>query len=274
MASSFQDRLAASQRRSGSTLCVGLDPDPDLLPEPFLNGGDPASNVVAFCRAIVEATTPFASSFKVNFAFFEALGDAGVSALRQVRRSVPDNIPVIADAKRGDIGNTARFYARSVFEDLGFDAVTLSPYMGADSILPFAGYADRGVFVLARTSNPGASDFQHLVSGDAPLYLHVARAAVRWQAASPGTIGLVVGATAPAALTELRSVCGTMPFLVPGVGAQGGDAASVMTAAHAGAGTVLVNSSRAILYASRGADFQAAAARSARESSIALGFQP
>lgn len=274
MASTFQERLAVAQRRSASTLCVGLDPDPELLPEPFLSGQDTAGNVVAFCRAIVEATSPFASSYKVNFAFFEALGDAGIGALRQVRRSIPDAIPVIADAKRGDIGNTARFYARSVFDDLGFDAVTLSPYMGADSILPFAEYPDRGVFVLARTSNPGAADFQHLVTGDAPLYLHVARAAVRWQAQSAGTIGLVVGATASAALTELRAACGSMPFLVPGIGAQGGDAATVMAAAYAGPGTVLVNSSRAILYASRGADFQAAAALAARESSAALGFVP
>lgn len=269
MALSFSGRLAASQRRASSVLCVGLDPDPELFPEPFA-GIDAVSATVAFCRAVIDATSAHACAYKINFAFFEALGDDSVRALRAVRRAVPESIPVIADAKRGDIGNTARFYARSVFDDLGFDAVTLAPYMGADSVLPFLEDPGRAAFVLARTSNPGAHDFQHLRTDGVPLYLNVARAVHRWQSECAGTLGLVVGATAPDALAELRSACGAMPFLVPGIGAQGGDAAAVLESGYAGAGSLLVNSSRAICYASRGSDFEDAAARAARSAARLL----
>lgn len=255
----FETRLARSQTRTGTVLCVGLDPDPARLPEGF-SGPD---GVVAFCAAIVAATAPYASAFKVNFAFFEALGDEAVRTLRAVRRQIPAGTPAIADAKRGDIGNTARFYARSVFEDLGFDAVTVSPYMGTDSVLPFVETPGTATFVLARTSNPGSRDFQHLRADGEPVYLHVARAAARWHARGPGSVGLVAGATDPDALAELRDVCPGQPILVPGIGAQGGDATAVLAAGWSGPGSLLVNSSRAILYASGGRDFAEAAAASA-----------
>lgn len=259
----FSDRSAAA----GSMVCVGVDPDPERIPS-SVAGSSPAERVRSFCLAIVESTQRAAAAYKFNFAFFEALGDDGLRTLRTVRDAVPPAIPVIADAKRGDIGNTASFYARSVFEDLGFDAVTVSAYMGRDSVLPFLGVPDTCTFVLARTSNPGASDFQTLRADGRPLYEHVAERVAVWSEGAAGSAGLVVGATDPAALARLRSLVPTMPFLIPGVGAQGGSPEAVMAAA--GSGPVLINSSRSILYASDGADFESAAADAAESLRITL----
>lgn len=266
MNGTFEARLDASQRRTGTVLCVGLDPDPDRLPA-GLTGTD---GVVDFCFDIIDATAPHASAYKVNFAFFEALGDDGVRALRRVRTRIPDGIPAIADAKRGDIGNSARFYARSVLVDLGFDAVTVSPYMGEDSVAPFLEHAGTATFVLARTSNPGREDFQDSISAGEPLYIHVARRAARWHARYPATVGLVAGATDPDAMARLRSICPGQPFLVPGVGAQGGDPGAVLRAGWGGSGSLLVNSSRGILYASSGPDFARAASEAARSAAELL----
>ncbi|MEF8940383.1 MAG: orotidine-5'-phosphate decarboxylase [Salinivenus sp.] len=259
------DRLRAIQREKQTALCVGLDPDPERLPAPLRDGRLLTDAVREFCATIVEATAPYACAFKPNFAFFEALGPAGLTVLDQVTAAIPDDCLLIGDAKRGDIGNSARFYARSIYEDLGFDACTVSPYLGRDSLAPFLEYEDRCTFVLARTSNDGAADLQEACTCDGtPLYRHVARRVAEWSADADGTAGLVVGATAPAALAELRADAPSLPFLVPGVGAQGGDPAAVMDAAATDEGRVLVNSSRSILYASEGPDYADAAAEAAQ----------
>lgn len=257
---SFDRKFAERSTSSRSFVCVGLDPDVGRIPA-AVTGSSPSERVRSFCHGIVEATAGVAAAYKFNFAFFEALGDEGFRTLGCVRRAVPDSIPVIADAKRGDIGNTARFYARSIFDELGFDAVTVSAYMGRDSVLPFLDVPGSCTFVLARTSNPGAADFQSLESGGRPLYEHVARRVAEWSRDAQGSAGLVVGATDLAAMSRLREIAPDMPFLIPGVGAQGGDPAGVMQAA--GSGPVLISSSRSILYASDGPDFEQAAADAA-----------
>jgi orotidine-5'-phosphate decarboxylase len=271
MPDSFAARLRQVQSHTDSALCVGLDPDPERLPAPLRDGRLLTDAVREFCATIAEATAPYAAAYKPNFAFFEALGPAGLTVLDQVTAALPDDALLIADAKRGDIGNSARFYARSIYEDLGFDACTVSPYLGRDSLAPFLDYDDRCTFVLARTSNDGAADLQEACTCDGlPLYRHVARRVAAWSSDADGTAGLVVGATAPEALAELRSDAPTLPFLVPGVGAQGGDPAEVMDAAATDEGPVLVNSSRSILYASEEANYANAAAEAARSLRDAL----
>lgn len=264
MAHSFSARLRQIQSRKQSAVCVGLDPVPSRLPSPLRDGRLQTDAVRAFCAAIVEATAPYACAFKPNFAFFEALGPAGLTVLDQVMRAIPDGCVTIGDAKRGDIGHSSRFYARSIYEDFGFDACTVSPYLGRDSVGPFLEHEGTCTFVLARTSNDGAADLQEACTGDGtPLYRHVAGHAADWADRAAGEGGLVVGATAPDALQELREAVPTLPFLVPGVGAQGGDPAAVMDAAATEDAPVLVNSSRSILYASDGPDYAEAAAEAA-----------
>lgn len=264
MPASFSDRLRSIQRAKKTAVCVGLDPDPDRLPASVTDGMPLPDAVRAFCRQIIDATAPLAAAFKVNLAFFEALGVRGPEVLHTVAALVPDDCMLIADAKRGDIGNSARFYARALFDDLSADACTVAPYMGRDAVLPFLEREGTAAFVLGRTSNPGAADVQEACTCDGtPLYLHVAQQVAGWSAEATGTGGLVVGATAPEALAELRAACPTLPFLVPGVGAQGGDPQAVMDAAATPDGLVLINSSRSILYASSGDDFADAAAEAA-----------
>lgn len=265
------DRLRQTQREKQTALCVGLDPVPARLPSPLQDGRLTTDAVRAFCSTIVEVTAPYVCAFKPNFAFFEALGPAGLTVLDQVVGIVPDDCLTIADAKRGDIGHSARFYARSIYDRFGFDACTVSPYLGGDSVGPFLEHEGTCTFVLARTSNDGAADFQEgCTCGDVPLYLHVARKAEAWSAEGDGTAGLVAGATAPEALRELREACPSLPFLVPGVGAQGGSPAEVMKAAATEDGPVIVNSSRSILYASNGDDYADAAAQAAKRLRDAL----
>jgi orotidine-5'-phosphate decarboxylase len=265
------DRLHPLQREKESAVCVGLDPDPERLPAPLRDGRLLTDAVREFCATIVEATAPYAVAYKPNFAFFEALGPAGLTVLDQVAAAVPDDCLLVADAKRGDIGHSARFYARSIYEQMGFDACTVSPYLGRDSVMPFLEHEDTCTFVLARTSNDGAAALQEACTCDGtPLYRHVARRVAEWSAAADGTAGLVVGATAPEALAALRADAPTLPFLVPGVGAQGGEPSAVMDAAATDEGPVLVNSSRSILYASEEADYADAAAEAARDLRDAL----
>jgi orotidine-5'-phosphate decarboxylase len=253
--------LRDASQRNQSLLCVGLDPDPRRIPAAPHAHADP---IYAFCMAIVEATADLVCAFKPNIAFFEALGPAGVATLQRLVADMPRSIPVIIDAKRGDIGSTATAYAEAIFERLGADAVTLSPYLGGDALQPFLDYADRGCFVLCKTSNPGSGDLQdlQLASGE-PLYLAVARQAQRvWN--GNRNVGLVVGATYPAVLAQVRAACPNLPILVPGVGAQGGElAASVRAPLDADNAGVLINASRSILYASGGADFAQAARQEA-----------
>jgi len=255
----FAEKLLRASRRNNSLLCLGLDPDPELMPE---------TGVIEFNRAVIDATSDLVCAYKPNLAFYEALGSAGLAALQETVKHVPDNIPVIGDAKRGDVGHTARAYARALFEVLGFDAVTVNPYLGHDSIEPFTLYADRAVFVLCRTSNPGAGDFQDAQcsmgqgSGRQPLYRLVAGKALEWN--ERNNIGLVVGATYPQELKEIRQLCPQMHLLIPGIGAQGGDLEWAVRHGTDGEGRkAIFSSSRQILYASRGSDYARAARQAA-----------
>jgi orotidine-5'-phosphate decarboxylase len=263
----FIDKLRARWRDADSLLCVGLDPDPAKFPDRFAGDGDTADTLFAFCRDIADATAEFACAFKPQIAYFAAHNN-GEDALQRlvahINGAYPD-IPVILDAKRGDIGSTAAQYATEAFDRFGADAVTLNPYMGRDSAAPFLQRNDRGCIFLCHTSNPGARDFQELDVGGRPLYQHVARTIAReWNV--DGNCALVVGATFPEELKVIRGIVGDMPLLIPGVGAQGGDVEAVVRNGASADGTgLMVNSSRGILYASSGADYAEAAARAARE---------
>jgi orotidine-5'-phosphate decarboxylase len=245
-------------RANASWLCVGLDPDSALVP-PSLKTDDASEWVPRFLGGIVDATRDLVCCYKPNIAFFEALGMPGQRALRALLKAIPPEVPVIVDAKRGDTPQTMRAYARAIFEDLDVDAVTVNPYLGGDSLAPFFDYPGRGVFVLCKTSNPGAVEIQDLVvEGAEPLFVHVARRAVSWD--RHGTLGLVVGATYPADVAAVRQVAPRAPILLPGVGAQAGDLErSVQAGMDADGGGAIVNASRTILYASNGSDWQSAA---------------
>ena len=266
---SFLDRLRAAERSNQSMGCVGLDPEPARFPGALR--GD-ASRIFDFCAAIVEATADLVIAFKPQIAYFAAHRAEGqLERLMAHMRQVAPGVPVILDAKRGDIGSTAAQYAVEAFERYGADAVTLSPFMGFDSVEPYLKYHGKGAFLLCRTSNPGGDDLQSQrlssVPGEPLLYEHVARLAQGpWNL--NGQLGLVVGATYPAEIERVRAIAPTMPLLIPGVGAQGGDAAATVRAgwrgnAQATVAPIIVNSSRAILYASSGADFAQAARREA-----------
>ena len=252
----FVDKLLAASRQNKSLLCIGLDPDPELMPKVSL---------LEFNKAIVDATADMVCAYKPNLAFYEALGIEGLEALKKTLEYIPRHIPVVGDGKRGDIGNTAKAYAKALFSTFGFDAVTVSPYLGFDSVEPFIEYKDKGVFILCRTSNPGAVDFQNLVDSQGiPLYETVARKAMEWNV--HGNIGLVVGATYPEELKRIRQLCPEMPLLIPGIGAQGGDLASaVKYGVDAQGEKALITVSRQILYSSRERDFAEAAQRSTLE---------
>lgn len=253
----FLDTLLAASRRNTSLLCIGLDPEPARLPT-RLRGTPDA--VYQFCAALIEATADLACIFKPNSAFFEALGPEGMDVLRRVIAAVPAGIPVLLDAKRGDIGSTAQAYAHAAFEVLGADAITLSPFLGGDALQPFLDYRDKGCFILCKTSNPGSRDVQDIkLADDRPLYLEIARLAqAAWNANN--NVGLVVGATHPAELRAVRAACPALPLLVPGIGAQGGDLVAAVAAAvdHSGE-CALINASRSIMYASHSDDFAEAA---------------
>ncbi|CAN5440420.1 orotidine-5'-phosphate decarboxylase [soil metagenome] len=261
----FDQAIATRSRQAATALCVGLDPDPARLPAGLAG----ERGIFEFCRAIVDATAEFAVAFKPQIAFFAAAGAEG--ALEQLIAHIHARhagIPVVLDAKRGDIGSTAQMYARELFERYGADAITVNPYLGQDSVVPYTDYADRGVFVLCRTSNPGGADLQNLVVDGKPMYLHVARlVAEQWN--GNGNCGLVVGATVPREIASVREVAATLPLLVPGIGAQGGDIDAAVAASGRSA-PLLVSSSREILYASRGDDFAAAAAAVARTTRDAI----
>jgi orotidine-5'-phosphate decarboxylase len=253
----FEEKLRAAQQRNNSWVCVGLDIQLSKMPLPLQRLDDP---ILPFAQAIIDATCDLACAFKPNLGFFLAEGAAGVIALERLMRIIPPDLPIILDAKFGDIGSTAEQYARAAFEALGADAVTLSPYVGGDAIQPFLKYADRGVFVLARTSNPGAGEFQNLVCDGTPLYQSVVRKASEWNRAGPGSCGLVVGATYPQELEQVRALAPDLPFLIPGVGAQGGDLAAAVRHGPTSSGVgPVINASRSILYASGQADFGQAA---------------
>lgn len=257
--SAFTDKLAAAADRNRSLLCVGLDVDPRLAP-PALVGRD--GWIERFALGIVEATADLVCAYKPNIAFFEALGLDGYHALRRIVDALPTHILSICDAKRGDIGNTAEAYARALFDVWGFDAVTVSPFLGSDSLVPFLRYRDRGVIVLCKTSNAGSGDLQDLMTTwrdeAMPLYQVIARQTVELNDA--GNCGLVVGATYPRELERVRAIAPDLPILVPGIGTQGGDLeASVGAALDRHGRGIMVNAARDVLYASAGPDWQAAA---------------
>ena len=265
----FLEQLQGAERQNGSLLCVGLDPEPSKFPAGMK--GD-ASKIYDFCAQIVDATADLAISFKPQIAYFAAhrAEDQLEKLMEHMRRNAP-HVPVILDAKRGDIGSTAEQYAKEAFERYGADAVTLSPFMGFDSVQPYLKYHGKGAFLLCRTSNPGGDDLQNQrlasVEGQPLMYEHIAKLAQGpWNL--NGQLGLVVGATYPAEIERVRSLAPTLPLLIPGVGAQGGDAVATIKAGYrqskgATTGAVIVNSSRAILYASSGDDFAQAARKEA-----------
>jgi orotidine-5'-phosphate decarboxylase len=254
MSMTFAERLARAQQTSGSLVCVGLDPDPAKLPKDLGGPQELRQPLHAFNRRIVDATADIAAAYKPQIAFYSALGaeDELVASIRYIRERAPAAL-VILDAKRNDIGNTAEAYAREAFERYGADAVTVNPYMGEDSIQPFVARPDRGAILLCRTSNPGARDFQDLLVDGLPLYRRVAeRAAARWN--THGNLMLVVGATFPREMADLRMAHPGLSFLVPGIGSQGGDLDATLSAGldARGAG-LLISSSRSIIYAGGGA---------------------
>ncbi len=267
----FVEKLRAAERQNGSLLCVGLDPDPAKFPA-HLRGD--ASRIYDFCAAIVDATADLVIAFKPQIAYFAAhRAEAQLEQLMAHMRRTAPQVPVILDAKRGDIGSTAEQYAIEAFERYGADAVTLSPFMGFDSVQPYLKYHGKGAFLLCRTSNPGGDDFQaqrlSSVPGEPLLYEHIARLAQGpWNL--NGQLGLVVGATYPTEIERVRAVAPTLPLLIPGVGAQGGDALATVKAGWRAAqgqtvAPIVVNSSRAVLYASADADFAQAARREASQ---------
>jgi orotidine-5'-phosphate decarboxylase len=254
---SFTERLLRAEARNDSMLCIGLDPDPSKFPGSWKD--DPA-RIFDFCATIVDATRDLAIAFKPQIAYFAAqrAEEQLERLIAHIHQSAPE-VPVILDAKRGDIGSTAEQYAREVFERYRADAVTLSPFMGFDSIQPYLAYEGKGAILLCRTSNPGGADLQAQVlpNGDR-LFEHIARlAAGPWNAG--GQLALVVGATFPAEVARVRELAPTLPLLIPGIGAQGGDGAATVRAGWRPGAPIMVSSSRAILYASRGDNFAAAA---------------
>jgi len=256
---SFLEKFAASSRTRDSILCIGLDPEPDRIPESLGRGPQAA---IRFIRRIVRATSDFACAYKPNLAFFERYGAAAFDVLGLTLQSIPDDIPVILDAKRGDVPNTSEAYADALFDAFHADAATVAPYLGMDSIAPFA-RGDRYALVLARTSNPGARDLQDLQVDGRPLYEHVVTQCV---AAFPAArAGFVIGATYPEEARRLRALAPDRLFLMPGVGAQGGDiAAAIRAGLDASGGGILPSASRSVIFASSGADFERAAADAAR----------
>ncbi len=250
----FIEKLHAASEKNQSWLCIGLDPDPERIPD---------IGILEFNTAIIDATADLVCAYKPNLAFYEALGSEGLDILKKTIEHIPSNIPVIGDGKRGDIGNTAKAYARSLFRSLGVDAATVNPYLGTDSIEPFTEYKDKGVFILCRTSNPSAVDFQNITDAQGKhLYELVAMKAIEWN--RYGNIGLVVGATYPDELKAVRALCPTMPLLIPGIGTQGGDLArTIRNGIDASGGNAIINVSRQVIYASKQGDFAAAARTSA-----------
>jgi len=261
MAASFTESLRHAWARADSLLCVGLDPDPARIPPHLAHRPDA---ILQFCTAIVDATADLVCAFKPQIAYFAAQrAEDQLEALIAHIHTRHPGVPVVLDAKRGDIGATAEQYAREAFERYRADAVTVNPYMGFDSVEPWLAHAGRGVILLCRTSNPGGADLQSLDVGGERLYERVARlAAGPWN--TGGELGLVVGATVPAELARVRALAPDLPLLVPGIGAQGGDVAATVAAGRDAAGAgMMINSSRAILYAGRGEDFAEAARKAA-----------
>ncbi len=266
----FGDKLRAAMRASGSLMCVGLDPDVSRFPPSLRQNHDLSATIVAFNTAIIDATHDLVCAYKPNLGLYVKYGAAGVEALVETRKRIPAHVPTILDCKVNDMASTSSGYARGYFDEWGFDAVTVNGYLGDDAVAPFLAYADRGLFFLCRTSNPGATTFQDLsvTSGGItqPLYLAVADQIQRWADQGPATVGMVVGATYPAELAQIREHCPDLPILLPGIGAQGGDLEASLAVGldRSGAG-LLVSASRSVTYASQDDDFAAKAREETRK---------
>lgn len=266
MARNFQELLRA-RWDEGKFLCVGLDSDLEKLPESAHKSSN-RETIVGFNRAIVDATKDIVCAYKPNSAFYEAHGDEGWSALRETAQYITEqapDVPIILDAKRADIGNTNNGYADAIFKHLFMDAVTVHPYLGSEALRPFLDYKEKGIFVLCRTSNPGAGELQDLLIDGDPLYKKVAQlVAQKWN--TNGNCGVVVGATYPDELKEVRTIIGDMPILIPGVGAQGGDVEKAVKRGKDGRGKgIIITAARSILFASKGNDFAEAARKEAEK---------
>ena len=249
----FKDKLLSAARNNKSWLCVGLDPDLNKLPDSVAKNTD---GILKFLKAIIDSTKDLVCAYKPNSAFFEQFGAEGIILLKNIIDYIPDEIPVILDAKRGDIGNTSKMYARAAFDYLGADAITVNPYMGLDCVKPFLDYQDKGVFVLCLTSNPSSEEFQKQYLKDrGMLYQQVAQTALTWN--KHGNLCFVVGATSPEELGEVRKLIGDDPaILIPGVGAQGGDLEqSLRNGANNRGELAIINVSRSVLYAPTKADY-------------------
>lgn len=252
---SFTQRLREVQIKQNSLLCIGLDIDENKIPAHIQSMENP---VLEFNRRIIEATHDLVCAYKPNLAFYEAIGESGIAALRETLKLIPKTVLTIGDGKRGDIGNTAERYAQSLFGDFGFDSATVNPYMGFDSIEPFLTNPEKGIFILALTSNAGSKDFQRLKVGTKPLYEKVVHTAKKWNMNQ--NIGFVVGATHPKELQRIRKIVPNVPILIPGIGKQGGDLKSAIRNGCDKHGQLaVINASRSILYASSGKDFAEAA---------------
>jgi orotidine-5'-phosphate decarboxylase len=279
----FLDKLQAAQTTNNSWMCIGLDPLVAKMPAPMAKYDDP---FLPFLKSVVDVTSDLVCAYKPNMGFFLALGAGGVIALERIIAYVPDEIPVILDAKLNDIGHTAQAYAQGAFEALGVDGVTVNPYLGKDGVAPFLSYPEKAAFVLARTSNKSAGDFQDLyisrssepVADDAwsaqsakgpeaeLLFEKVVQRAMTWNREAPGTCGLVVGATYPQELAHVRTLAPELPFLIPGIGAQGGDLEAAVRYGQTAQGIgPIISSSRGVLYASARDDYTDAARRAAEE---------
>ena len=247
------EKLKTAIQKNKSMLCVGLDPDPGLMPKGL--------SIFEFNKDIIDATADLVCAFKPNLAFYEVQGASGIGMLEQTIEHIPEHIPVILDAKHNDIGNTARFYAKAVFETLGVDAVTVNPYLGYDGIEPFLSYKDKLTFVLCLTSNKSAREFEHW--GKEPLFKHIASKCAEWNV--NGNCGLVAGATHPEELKEIRGIAKELPLLVPGIGKQGGDLETSVKIAASGGSIAVFNASRSVIHASNKANFAESARKEALE---------
>ena len=265
----FADRIGEAATRADSLVCVGLDPDFNRFPSHLRQLG-PREAIVRFNEAIIETTKDVACAYKPNLGFYLSYGMAGLEALAETRALIPRDVPAILDCKAGDVGSTAAAYARGIFDEWGFDAVTVNPFLGEDSLAPFMAYPDRGVIVLCKTSNPGSGEWQDLIVGESdgePLFLKLADRIARWARDYPATVGVVVGATYPEQLAQVRARCPNLPILLPGIGAQAGDVeAAVSSGIDADGGGLIVTASRSIIYAGSGPDF----ADHAREAAVRL----
>jgi orotidine-5'-phosphate decarboxylase len=262
----FAELISASTSDRDSLVCVGLDPDLSSMPESIVEGRSPGEAIVAFNRAIIDATAEFAAIYKPNLAFYVQYGVEGFEALLETRAMIPDGTPVILDCKIGDISTTMEPFARAYLDNAGFDAITVNPYLGSESLQPLFARAGKGLFLLCKNSNPGSGEIQNLeLATGQPLFAAIAAKVVEWNETAEASLGLVAGATYPAEMLTIREAAPNLLILVPGIGTQSGNLAAALDAGlDSNGGGLLINSSRSVTYASRNNDFATAAGKAAR----------